>query len=139
MRCLRRSVFLSIILLAALPRASTQAENDDRFSDGMRPRVIGGGPASIGNWPAIGTLRYNDSHTNTSGHVCGGVAIAPTWFLTAAHCVARNADESTLQGCYPDDNNNARCGILQVVFGVDDLANVATDSVFDVAEIVVHE
>jgi len=139
MRYLRHCFFLLVLGLAAVPHAAAETSAADRFSDGTRTKIIGGGPASLRFWPAIGTLRYNDPQTNTSGHVCGGVAIAPTWFLTAAHCVARNADENTLQGCYPDDQNRARCGILQVVLGQDDLSKVSKASVFDVAKIIVHE
>jgi len=138
MRCFRHCFFLLVLGLAVAPRAAAETDAADRFSDGTRTKIIGGGPASLRFWPAIGTLRYNDPQTNTSGHVCGGVAIAPTWFLTAAHCVAQEADENTHKGCYPDDQNRARCGILEVVLGQDDLSKVSKASVFDVAKIIVH-
>ncbi len=51
------------------------------------PRVIGGTPATAADYPFIGALIARDVDPGT-GQSCTGSLIAPTLFLTAAHCVA---------------------------------------------------
>jgi secreted trypsin-like serine protease len=46
-----------------------------------QPRIINGGPASPGEYPAQGVLRQNNSF------ICGGTLVSNRYFLTAAHCV----------------------------------------------------
>ena len=65
--------------------------------------------------------------------------IAPSWFLTAAHCVVRQADQRTLVGNFIDDEGTAVEGILEVVLGHDDLKSVTPGSVYPVDRIVVHD
>ncbi|KAB8225630.1 trypsin-like cysteine/serine peptidase domain-containing protein [Aspergillus novoparasiticus] len=43
--------------------------------------IVGGTPASLGEFPHMASLRYGGSH------ICGASIIAPTKVLTAAHCV----------------------------------------------------
>lgn len=55
--------------------------SDDRVAT---PMVIGGTETSISTAPWMAQLWYNDG---TGGFFCGGVVIAPTKIVTAAHCV----------------------------------------------------
>ncbi|XP_078738580.1 serine protease 27-like [Lampetra fluviatilis] len=47
-------------------------------------RVVGGRPVAGGRWPWQVSLHYDASL------VCGGSIVAPSWVVTAAHCVVHN-------------------------------------------------
>src|SRR4051794_23073982 len=64
-----------LAVLAALALCS------DAFG-AAHPRVFGGAPA-----PVPGFMGYFLAHGTTGYQWCGGTAIAPKVFLTAAHCV----------------------------------------------------
>uniref|UniRef100_F7BQG2 Transmembrane serine protease 2 gene 15 n=1 Tax=Xenopus tropicalis TaxID=8364 RepID=F7BQG2_XENTR len=47
-------------------------------------RIVGGTPASVGDWPwQVELLKL----VGTSIYLCGGSIITPHWIVTAAHCV----------------------------------------------------
>jgi len=63
------------------------------------PRIIAGDPASVATYPFVGALVTRDVDARF-GQVCTGALIAPTVFLTAAHCVVdtRASDWDVLLG-----------------------------------------
>lgn len=71
------SVFLLFFLL---PPTTSAIEN--------APNVVGGRDAEPGEWPWMAALVLAPVENAYEGHFCGGTLIAPTWVLTAAHCVA---------------------------------------------------
>jgi secreted trypsin-like serine protease len=116
LRMTRRGRFFRL----ALPRrdaellviATDRNGNDSKatrrtlFGDGTltqprarRPRIIDGDPASAATYPFVGALVTRDVDARF-GQSCTGALIAPTVFLTAAHCVVdtRPADWDVLLG-----------------------------------------
>src|SRR5215211_2415098 len=54
------------------------------------PRIVGGSPTTIGEWPWQAALAGNDAIYAGSGYqrqFCGASLVAPTIVITAAHCV----------------------------------------------------
>lgn len=75
MKATLRTLFITAILLSFSLKA---------FAVGPEPRIIGGSDTQKGDWPYMVSIHFPYT---TGGHGCGGTLIAPTWVLTAAHCV----------------------------------------------------
>ncbi|GAA1302818.1 S1 family peptidase [Saccharothrix xinjiangensis] len=69
------AALLSALALTAIAPAASAQE-----ADGVQPYIIGGGTASNAPWAA---RLFRNGQQN-----CSATIIAPTWILTAQHCVA---------------------------------------------------
>ena len=69
--------------------------------------------------------------------ICGGTAIARDWLMTAAHCLDHIKQQP--DGHLISTETTTRGWTLDVVLGTDDLANLAGDNTFAIAEHRVHE
>lgn len=113
---LSRSAVLMVTLLAALLLATVSLAQDINS-----PEIVGGQEATPGAWPWQVALvkKGADLYEN---QFCGGTIIAPTWILTAAHCVDTKGP-----------------GDLDVVAGIHDLANPAPDyQLRTLTQVIVH-
>ncbi len=136
MRSMARSATICLSALACLcaTLAEGQAQErrpSDRFGTAGRSKVIGGTQGSIRDWPYFASLRFTKTVNKVSTYVCGGTAIAPEWVLTAAHCLIQSAEHNSLE-------SPVFGGLLEVVFGNDDLLKVRPADVYAVSEYIIH-
>lgn len=59
----------------------------DNLDKSFSPRIIGGSNASIRDAPWQVALVISDASSDFDGQFCGGSILAPTWVITAAHCL----------------------------------------------------
>ncbi len=101
------------------------------------PKIVGGCETRTSDWPSFAALRLATRDEHIAFYFCGGTAINEWWVLTAAHCLPDFV--SSLEGPLHDSQNALHKGKLQVVFGADDLREVAPSQVYGVERIVIHE
>ena len=65
--------------------AEQSLPTEGRFSP--VPQIMGGYEAASGDWPWMTAILYAGESDMWKAQYCGGVLIAPTWVLTAGHCV----------------------------------------------------
>jgi secreted trypsin-like serine protease len=133
---LRIAVALLGLTLPASAHAQGCAGHRDSFA---KSKIVGGASAQLAHWPAQAAFRFKDPARSQAFYFCGGTAIAPTWILTAAHCVADI--KRTEAGAYidADPQSPLRGWSVQVVLGRDDLEAVAASQVYEVKTVIIHE
>jgi hypothetical protein len=83
------------------------------------PMIIGGNPASEGEYPWMAALVQADEPNSYDGQFCGGSLIGPYWILTAGHCVI-----------------GAKAEDIHVVLGATNLNNSGGTQRIEVAEVI---
>lgn len=126
------TVFLTLIVLACGLRAAALADDSFNGIDAIvndRPlsaRILGGGAASISEYPSVVALVAPGFQPLDQRLFCGGTVVADRYVLTAAHCVQGQTGLVT------------QVERIYVVAGITDLASDVPEREIAVEEIVIH-
>lgn len=82
-------LFLCSTFYCNVGLASSVAHDADVPTKDDKPRIVGGTPASKGEYPWFTMLRYASGNFDFKIG-CGGMLISEEWVLTAAHCINSN-------------------------------------------------
>jgi secreted trypsin-like serine protease len=95
-----------------------------------QPRIVGGGSATITDFPYQAALVYNPWVSALDGQFCGATIRDPTHVITAAHCVYDNPYTPAGQAIRPAD--------VDVLVGTDKLSAETLDKRLHVAAVSFH-
>jgi Trypsin/RTX calcium-binding nonapeptide repeat (4 copies) len=76
------------VFLAEMPKGGPSG--DAPHSKDLQPRIVGGEPTTVAEWPWQAAITLNPALFAGNGfdrQFCGGSLVAPTIIITAAHCV----------------------------------------------------
>lgn len=114
--------------------AAAEGEMCSRLPEafGVRQRMVGAFSqrAEHALWPSFAAIRHYDARPGVGiiTYFCGASVIAPEWALTAAHCV-----EGAAAG--PGGWALPEAGPIEVVVGLDDLADESEADIYTVRDI----
>lgn len=130
-------LFSAVVLAALMGTIPVSASAQSALCPTARSKIVGGAPASIADWPGQASLRLQATSGRASVYFCGGSAITDRWILTAAHCLADQAD--SLDAVIEDSQGQSHPARLEVVLNAPDLSQVKPEQVYAVDRVVIHE
>jgi secreted trypsin-like serine protease len=129
---------LSLLIASALLVLSIgPVSAQERRCESIRTKIVGGENARQQDWPWLAALRLHSDTGQVSRYFCGGAAISDRWVVTAAHCMPDFVGQLT--GPMRNSRGEDHEGRLEVVLGIGDLRKAASQNVYPVEEVIVHE
>src|SRR5438128_1390791 len=138
MRLFRRGVLILVGTLAVCwPASRATAQQCRHGSPDARPKIVGGHPAQLKDWPGQAVLRIHAKEAKSAHYFCGGAALNERWIVTAAHCFEGVA--ANLAATFYDARGRFHVGALEVVLGIDNLDALRNEHVYEVDKVVLRE